>query len=256
MFNLLSKLLAPLGDPLILAILLAVCALLGWKRRRLAFRLLIVAVALLLLFSSRVVERALVRSLEDQYLDSGMDVPPAQAIVVLGGATHMPSGIHHLSGLIDPSDRQLVAFRLYRAGKAPLVLYSGGINPFGGEAGRTPAIWMARLLEEWGIPPVAIQMETESINTRENAIRSYQALAPRGIRRILLVTSAMHMPRAAGAFRKVGFEVIAVPADFRSGWGEPYPLEKWLPSADNLRNSDAALHEWLGIAIYRLRGWM
>jgi hypothetical protein len=47
-----------------------------------------------------------------------------------------------------------------------------------------------------------------------------------------------------------------VPADFRSGWSEPYPLEKWLPSADNLRNSDAAFDEWLGIAIYRLRGWM
>jgi uncharacterized SAM-binding protein YcdF (DUF218 family) len=63
-------------------------------------------------------------------------------------------------------------------------------------------------------------------------------------------------PRAAGAFGKAGFEVIAVPADFHSGWDEPILLEKWLPSADNLRNSDAALHEWLGIAIYRLRGWM
>jgi uncharacterized SAM-binding protein YcdF (DUF218 family) len=66
----------------------------------------------------------------------------------------------------------------------------------------------------------------------------------------------MHMPRAAGAFRKAGFEVIAVPADFRSGWGEPYPLEKWLSSADNLRDSEGALHEWLGIVAYRLRGWM
>ena len=47
-----------------------------------------------------------------------------------------------------------------------------------------------------------------------------------------------------------------MPADFHSGWDEPILLEKWLPSADNLRNSDAALHEWLGIAIYRLRGWM
>ena len=47
----------------------------------------------------------------------------------------------------------------------------------------------------------------------------------------------MHMPRAAGAFGKAGFEVVAVPADFHSGWGEGYPLEKWLPSADNLRNS-------------------
>jgi hypothetical protein len=47
-----------------------------------------------------------------------------------------------------------------------------------------------------------------------------------------------------------------VPADFYSGWGEANLVEKWLPSADNLRNSDAAFDEWLGIAIYRLRGWM
>src|SRR5271155_103593 len=103
MYNLVSKLLAPLFDPLTLAILLAACALVAWKRRRLSIRLLIVSVALLLVFSSTVVAKALVRSLEDQYRDSGLDVPSAQAIVVLGGTIQMPSGIHHLSGLIDPS---------------------------------------------------------------------------------------------------------------------------------------------------------
>jgi len=257
MYNLASKLLAPLFDPLTLAILLAVLALLAWKRPRLAIRLLIVSVALLLIFTSSIVASALVHSLEDQYRDPGLDVPQAQAIVVLGGTLHMPSARHHLSGLINPSDRLLAAFRLYRSGKAPLVFCSGGNNPIGNQAGKTPeSTWMARLLEEWNIPSTAIQIESGSINTRENAIRSYQILAPRGIRRIILVTSALHMPRAAGAFRQAGFEVIAVPADFRTGWGEANLVERWLPSADNLFASDAALHEWLGIAIYRLRGWM
>jgi uncharacterized SAM-binding protein YcdF (DUF218 family) len=169
----------------------------------------------------------------------------------------MPTAIHHLTGMIDPTDRLLVAFRLYRGGKAPLVFCSGGNNPIGGQTGKTSeAIWMARLLEEWNIPSTAIEVESGSINTHENAMRSYQALAPRGIRRILLVTSAMHMSRAAGVFRKAGFEVVAVPADFRTGWGEPNVLEKLLPSANNMVTSDTALHEWLGIAIYRLRGWM
>ena len=223
-------------EPLTLAILLLVCALLAWKHRRLATRLLIVAVVLLLAFSSKPVSGAMVRSLEDQYHDSGMDVPPAQAIVVLGGTIRMPTTRHHLTGLIDPSDRLLVAFRLYRAGKAPLVFCTGGRNPLGG-TGRTPeALWMARLLEEWNIPPTAIEIEGSSINTHENAILSFQMLAPLGIRKILLVTSAMHMPRAAGAFRKAGFEVIAVPADFHSGWGACNPWEKWLPSACNLHH--------------------
>jgi len=257
MYNLASKLLAPLFDPLTLAILLAACALLLWKRRRTAVRLSIASLALLLVFTSSFVAGALVHSLEDQYRDPGMDVPAAQAIVVLGGTIHMPSAQHHLTGLTESSDRLLVAFRLYRAGKAPLVFCSGGNNPIGNQAGKTPeSTWMAGLLAEWDIPPAAIQIESGSINTRENATRSYQALAPRGIRRILLVTSAMHMPRAAGAFRKAGFEVTAVPADFRSGWGESTTLEKLQPSANNLVNCDAALHEWLGIVIYRLRGWM
>ena len=257
MYNLASKLLAPLVDPLTLAILLAACALLAWKRRRLSIRLLIVSVALLLIFSSTVVAKALMRSLEDQYRDSGLDVPTAQAIVVLGGAIQMPSGIHRWSGLIGPSDRLLTAFRLYRSGKALLVFCSGGNNPIGSQTSQTPeAAWMARLLEEWNIPSTAIEIEGVSINTHENAMRSYQALAPRGIRRILLVTSSLHMPRAAGAFRKAGFEVIAAPADFRGGWSEPNVLARWLPSAKNLVDSDMALYEWLGIAIYRLWGWM
>ena len=100
---------------------------------------------------------------------------------------------------------------------------------------------MARLLEEWNIPSTAIQIEGSSINTHGNGILSFQMLAPRGIRKVLLVTSAMHMPRAAGAFRKAGFEVIAVPADFHSGWGDGYLMEKCLPNAQNLLDSDAAL---------------
>jgi uncharacterized SAM-binding protein YcdF (DUF218 family) len=175
----------------------------------------------------------------------------------LGGTIHMPSAQHHQTGIIESTDRLLVAFRLYRAGKAPLVFCSGGNNPLGNQAGKPPeATWMAQLLEEWNIPATAIQIESGSINTRENAVRSYQILAPRGIKRILLVTSALHMPRASGAFRKAGFDVIAVPADFRTGWGEATVLDKVLPSAHNLLASDAALHEWLGIATYRLRGWM
>ena len=114
---------------------------------------------------------------------------------------------------------------------------------------------MSGLLEEWGIPAAAIEVEEASINTRENALFSYRLLSARGIRKIVLVTSAMHMPRAAGAFRKAGFEVIPAPADFRTGWGAPNPVFLWLPNAGSLEHSQTALHEWLGLWTYRLRGW-
>jgi uncharacterized SAM-binding protein YcdF (DUF218 family) len=153
----------------------------------------------------------------------------------------MPSGAHHLKGLLDPSDRLLVAFRLYRSGKAPLVFCSGGNNTIGNQTGKIPeATWMVRLLEEWNIPSTAIQIEGGSINTHENAIRTYQMLSSHSVRRILLVTSAMHLPRAAAAFRKSGLRGDRGAADFRTGWGEPNVLVGWLPSADNLSKSDAA----------------
>ena len=256
MYNFASKLIAPFFDPFVLAVLLALATVLTWNRRRLARGLLLASVLLLLVFSTSFVPDLLVHSLEDQYRDTGMDVPAAQAIVVLGGTLRMPSARHHLSALIDPTDRLLEAFRLYRSGKAPLVFCSGGNNPLGSAEGQLQeSIWMARLLEEWSVPAAAIQVESGSINTRENAMLSYQALAPRGIRRIILVTSAMHMKRAVESFRKVGFAVVPVPADFQTGWGEPLMLSRFLPSPHNLRNADEALREWLAILVYHMRGW-
>ena len=121
MYNLASKLLEPLADPLVWAILLMLAALLLWRRRGLARWLSVASVLVLVVFSTKIGERALVLSLENQTRDVGLDVPPAQAIVVLGGSIRMPSGLHHATGLMDSSDRILVAFRLYRAGKAPLI---------------------------------------------------------------------------------------------------------------------------------------
>jgi len=117
--------------------------------------------------------------------------------VVLGGSIHMPSTAHHGSAIIDSSDRLLMALRLYHAGKAPLVVLSGGNNPLFTEEvpEQSEAEVMRSLLGEWGIPDSAIQVEGGSINTHENASFSYRLLASRGIGRIILVTSAMHMRR-------------------------------------------------------------
>jgi len=258
MYNFASKFLSVLIDPFNVALLLAVGALLSWKRRPLALRLLATSMFLLVVFSCPETSLVLMRSLEEQYRDSDLaQIPDAQAIIILGGTIHMPSQQHHASALIESSDRLLLTYRLYRAGKAPLVICSGGNNPLLGEAGEaSEARSMSGLLEEWGIPAAAIEVEEASINTRENALFSYRLLSARGIRKIILVTSAMHMPRAAGAFRKAGFEVVPAPADFRTGWGEPNPIFLWLPSAGSLDHSQTALHEWLGLWTYRLRGWV
>lgn len=196
-------------------------------------------------------------SIEDQYPDRGVtNVPIAQAIVVLGGSLNLPNDSHPLSGITNSSDRMLVAMRLYRAGKAPLIVLSGGDSPLLAKSRSVhEADEMRNLLEEWGVPDSAIVVEDRSINTHENAMFTRELLEPSGIGHIILVTSAAHMPRAAATFRKVGFDMIPVPADFLTGWERQISVFDWFPGTGALRDSSKAMHEWLGFWVYRFRGW-
>jgi uncharacterized SAM-binding protein YcdF (DUF218 family) len=244
--------------PLSWSALLLAAAILPAKRSWVSRCLGAVALLLLLVFSSAAGAGALVGSLETQYPDLPVEAfPQTGAIVVLGGSIHSPTPFHRNSGLIDSSDRILLALRLYKAGRAPLIMCSGGGNP-------PESVAMSRLLQEWGAPPDAIVLDEQSLNTRENALFVYSALSLRNIRHILLITSAIHMPRAVAAFRKVGLEVTAAPADFRTGWGQAGGSGAWrffdrvmwlVPDARYLYLSDIALREWIGLRIYRLRKW-
>lgn len=252
MFVYTSKILGIFLDPYVLALLLLAGAILirPWR-----VRLAIASFLVLAVLGCGIVSDALAGSLERQYPDRGIAaLPGAPAIVVLGGAIRGGSPAHPASQLVDSSDRLLEALRLFRAGKAPLVVCSGGNLPLLSEPGELPeAEVMSGVLQEWGVPASAILTESDSLNTRENATNSYALLDGRGIGRILLVTSATHMPRAAAAFRKAGFEVIPAPADFQAGWYQG-PMG-WIPGAGGLIESAKAIRERVGLWVYRLRGW-
>jgi len=225
-------------------LLLLTTAALGWKRSLASRWLCLAALFFSAIFSSSAAARALVWALENRYPDHGIEsLPRAQAIVVLGGAYHAPGDS------INPTDRLLYALQLYRVGRAPLVICTGGGLP--NEANE--AELMGRLLQKWGVPPAAILTEGRSLSTWENALFSSPVLKARGIRQILLVTSALHMPRAAAVFRKVGFEVIPAPTDFQKRGA---PGGRLFPNAYDLEWSDQALREWVGLLVYRLRGWV
>jgi uncharacterized SAM-binding protein YcdF (DUF218 family) len=253
-----SQVFQNLTHPLSLAILLLALSIVLWKRRAWALILASAALLLVLVFGSPLTARALMRALEEQYPDRPVEeMPAAQAIVVLGGSLHIPNRFHREIGLVEPTDREHRAVRLYKAGKAPLVVATGGNQPVAGGVIETPESHvMSALMQQWGVPESAILVEDRSINTRENAAFTFAMLNARQIRRILLVTSAMHMPRAAATFRKAGFEVVAAPADFHTGWTQlDLPLS-WWPSAHSLDQCDVAVKEWLGVLVYCLRGWI
>jgi uncharacterized SAM-binding protein YcdF (DUF218 family) len=146
-------------------------------------------------------------------------------------------------------ERLLRGFELLRAGTVDHVLISGG-PPGPGPGQGSEAALLAGKLRAWGVPAGQIVLEEQSLNTRENATETARIVASRGWSRLLLVTSAVHMERALGCFRKVGLRPDALPVDFRGG-----ESESWLPRAGPLRDSTAALRELAGRVVYRWLGY-
>ena len=203
MFLYAGKLLSALATPIVLAILsLSIAAFAGTRR---APRLVAGFSALILFFcGSPHFSRLLIHTLEQPY--SGTDVgsaSTAQAIVVLGGYLRIEMGLPRHIEIGSAGDRLLCAAELYRAGKAPLILLSGGNVSFLESFAAPPEAKAASgVLEEWGIPQSAILVEGRSQSTHENAEFSKRVLVERGITRVLLVTSALHMRRASASFRR------------------------------------------------------
>ena len=132
------------------------------------------------------------------------------------------------------------------------ILFSGGSGALVYDEG-SEAPFALRQLEDFGIAPSRIILEDRSRNTVENAVYSKQVANPQPGQRWLLVTSAYHLPRAVGVFRKFGFPVEPYPVDWRTRG----PADAWRPFAtvgDGLRRLDTAVREWAGLLVYWLTG--
>ncbi|BAY83502.1 hypothetical protein NIES267_29910 [Calothrix parasitica NIES-267] len=263
MFLYLSKLLPLFLYPLGFACICCVLALfLIWKRPRIAASFIALALFVLLLSSNSWISRFLVSSLEWQNIPS-VELPTAEAIVVLGGATRTAYEPRTDVDLTEAGDRVLYAAQLYRKQKAPVILVSGGRIDWSG--GGTPeSADIAKLLEFMGVESKDIIQDPDSLNTYQNAVNTKKILSKRDINRILLVTSAMHMPRSLAIFKHQGFEVTAAPTDFLVTKGEldaigstpKSAILNLLPDSRNLENFTIALKEYIGMIVYRLRGWV
>lgn len=262
MFLFLSKLLPQFIYPLGLSCLSLIGALFTlWKRPRLATVFIVVALLLLLIPSNSWTATQMVRSLEWQYLPAA-NLPTADAIVVLGGATRPQVYPRPWIDVADEGDRILHGARLYLQGKAPLLILSGGRIDWQNNAASESAD-MAQLAISLGVPASAILQDPTSLNTYENAVNVRQILQARQINRVLLVTSALHMPRSIAIFRKQGIEAIPAATNFLISQAElqtpSTPQEtilNLLPDSQNLHRFTRAMKEYVGIAIYRLRGWL
>lgn len=211
--------------------LLTLCAALGWSA----------------LWSVPIASDWLRHQLEKRYpvLDTAA-LPQADAVVVLGGGSRYAwLDQANVRPETLQSSRLAAGARAWHAGRAPRIVLSGG-----GEGGGSEARMMASAIARLGVPSSALLLEERSRNTRDNAYYTAELVERFRMRRVLLVTSSLHMPRAIAQFRQQGIDAVAVPVPElarRSNW-----RERWLPSRSALWRSGRAFKEYAALLSVRL----
>jgi uncharacterized SAM-binding protein YcdF (DUF218 family) len=251
-FLILSKTLDLFIAPVTWALVLVVLGILWTKQRPGRARFcLVLALLVLVVFSLEGVSRRLYARLEARAVSTFHPEPPYDVAIVLGGMMEPSALVTGQLELNESSERILAAADLLRTGQARAVLVTGG-SAFPRPGERPEAEVLGKWLRDQGYAADRIFIETGSRNTRENATLSAPIVAAHGWKRILLVTSAWHAPRAMGCFRAVGIEADLLPVDHRS---VPSPIFAWVPRAAHLSDSSDALRELFGGLVYRLRGY-
>jgi uncharacterized SAM-binding protein YcdF (DUF218 family) len=236
---------------LLLLVLVAGVIVAAWSGRRHGFGLIVAATAGLLLIAALPIGPWLTAPLEDRF-------PPIAAparvdgIVVLGGS--VDPGLSRSRGqitLVAAAGRVTETVVLARRFPEARVVISGGDGSlFPG--GLSEAAATRDLLVDLGVAAERIVLEGNSRNTYENAVMSYAAAQPKAGETWLLVTSAIHMPRAVGCFRRAGWTILPYPVDYRTTMkvrASP-GLQPGLLLADDLMLVTFAAKEWLGLVAY------
>jgi uncharacterized SAM-binding protein YcdF (DUF218 family) len=217
------------------------------KRPRTGKSLITLSLLLLWALSTPWVAHLLLGMMETPFRNP-LDVPPAQAIVVLGGGKYRKAPEYENADVSGGATlvRLRYAALLHRLTGKP-ILVSGG-SPDGSSV--PEAQTMKSALENEFKTTVA-WTENVSSNTLENASASFRILQPLGVTRVYLVTHAWHMPRAQRVFMKVGFSVVPAPTAFSVR--RDFTLFDFLPNADALHQSRLVFHEVIGLAWYQLK---
>lgn len=262
-FVFLSKLLPLFIYPLGLStVLLIIAFFMALRRSRLATIPIFLSFLILMVAGNPRFSTFLLQSLEWQNTAT-QNLPTADAIVVLGGATKSVNPPRVMPDLNEHGDRLLYAAKLYKEGKAPLIVVSGGRIGWSGPED-SEAKDMVEILELTGIPPEDIIQENKSLNTHQNAVFTKKILQEKGIEKVLLVTSAFHTPRSLKIFARQGIEAIPAPTDFlvsehdltKHDYSTESQILSYFPTSQNLDYTTKAIKEYIGTFIYRLRGWI
>ena len=255
MFFVLSKILSYLIDPFTWIIIGLLIALIT-KREKLkkyAFRS---AVIILIFFSNTMIFLEFMRMWEPEGKKIE-DVGHYDCAIVLGGMAEYDNNLKRLS-IRRGGDRIWQAINLYHLGKVDKLLISGN-NGYLGDNPLDEARQFKKVLIENGIPEEDILVEAESKNTWQNAVESKKVIeAHPEIQTVLLVTSALHMPRASACFKKAGFQNFdTFSTDHFTGEKRGYSFDQIIiPDVSTLTDWERLIHEWVGYIMYAIMGYV
>lgn len=244
----LSKLLGPLLDPrtLLFTVLLVGTVLLWTPLRRWGRQLVTLSVLVALAFVFLPIGSTLLHRIEHRFYRTPLP-ERVDGIIALGGDFNVMLAAEY--GPTSAASPRLMALAdLSRRYPDARLVFTGGAGP--DSLGVVEADVARQILSVMGIDSDRVLYEGKSRNTRENATLTHALAGPKTGEAWLLVTSAYHMPRAAGAFRAAGWTVIAHPVDFRAvSGGRLFSMDGGLPDAA------LAVREIVGLIYYRMRGW-
>ncbi len=256
MYVYLSKILPIFVMPLSIVFVLALVAFLLRKNKRGTSAVFLgLAIVVLWVSSMPIVAYKLGHNMESHFPPVAIEnVKAGGCVIVLGGALGAAVAPRITVELSDAVDRVYKTAQLYKAGKAPLVIVTGGNQPWS-ESGTAEAELIRDLLMEWGVPKDVIFMEGSSRNTRENAMYTKSIIDTTNCKSPLLVTSAAHMPRAVAAFMSVGVRVTPISTDIRVTDKKSLSVMDFIPDSKALALTSEAIREWVGQKVYALQGW-
>ncbi|HEV7437528.1 MAG TPA: YdcF family protein [Pseudorhizobium sp.] len=252
---LMSKLFWLVAQPLSLAFLFAalaaVLAFLGWRRSGGAAAVLGALVLFVTLYTTA--GGVALQVLEERFPRPQAEPQDVSCMIVLGGAlenevTTSRGGVE----MNQAGDRYLEALRLALRHPNARILISGGDGSISG-AYEGEAAASERLFSAFGLPQERLVKENTSRTTYENALQTKDLLAREGLSNCLLVTSAFHMPRSMGLFRKAEIPVIPWPVDYRTSGALRLNLDFTQPTS-NAQLTSTAVREWIGLVAYSFTG--
>lgn len=230
-------------------LVLAAVVLLYRRRQRAAHICAAISAAILIVFGFTPVSVWLMRPIENQYprptLPQHID-----GILILGGGLN--ADIYLTRGTPNSSyglSRLVAGYELARRHPEARVVYSSGLLPVTNPHSEAAAA--RAILTDLGLPPERLVIESKSRNTSENFVYSKAIVKPKPGETWVVVTSALHMPRTMAIAAKVGWPMLPWPADYTTNTISKFGYTEF---TDNLDRADLAIHEDIGLIVYRLTG--